>query len=201
MREDFLDGLYSRLYVMSCTQVMKWCAWLVFVFLGNCHQRQANNGKVIDLTYRDGVTLFSVKFTGSDTIWLKNAYQDTELGKAYHEANYFLLNKTQVNQLDSLLEAYDTDAMDSSWTGAASIGWQYILAIRSSSERPTYLHNSVNSERVDPLAQLLIDISQKSEWLPTTHGHKFYSEMYFARHRSPRQLSKPAKLLPDQTDR
>ena len=180
---------------------MKWCAWLVFAFLGNCRQHQANSGKVVDLTYRDGVTLFSVKFTGSDTIWLKNNYQDAELGKAYHKANYFLLNKIQVNQLDSLLDEYDTDTMDSSWAGAAAVGWQYILAIQTSSDTPIYLHNSVNSERVDPLAQLLIDISQKSDWLPSAHGHKFYSEMYFARHRSPWQLSKSAKLAPDRADR
>lgn len=176
---------------------MKRCAWVFLVFLGNCHQRQANSGKVVDLTYRDGVNLFSVKFTGSDTVWLKNSYQDAGLRKAYHKANYFLLNKIQVNQLDSLLDEYDTDAMDSSWAGAAAIGWQYILAIQTSSDRPIYLHNSVNSERADPLAELLIDISQKSEWLPSEHGHKFYSEMYFARHRSPWQLSKPAKLVPD----
>ncbi|WP_146151636.1 hypothetical protein [Dyadobacter jiangsuensis] len=153
------------------------------------------------MTYRDGVTLFSVKFTGSDTIWLKNNYQDEGLGKAYHKANYFLLNKIQVNQLDSLLDEYDTEAMDSSWAGASAVGWQYILAIQTCSDRPIYLHNSVNSERVDPLAQLLMDISQKSDWLPSAHGHKFYSEMYFATHRSPWQLSKPAKLVPDRTDR
>lgn len=80
---------------------------------------------MIDLTYRDGVNSFSVKFTGSDTIWIKNNYRDAELGKADQEANYFLLSKTQVNQFDSLLEEYDTDAMDSSWAGAVAIGWQY----------------------------------------------------------------------------
>ncbi|MDR6809602.1 hypothetical protein J2Y45_006680 [Dyadobacter sp. BE34] len=186
---------------MSCTQIMKWCAWLILLFLTNCHQRQTDSGKVIDLTYRDGVNSFSVKFTGSDTIWLKNNYRDAELGKAYHEANYFLLNKTQVNQLDSLLEEYDTDAMDSSWAGAAAIGWQYILALRSSSHAPTYLHNSVNSENVDPVAELLIDISQKSKWLPSLHEHKFFSEMYLSRHRSPQHISKPAMLVPDRADR
>jgi hypothetical protein len=149
-----------------------------------CGALQSESGAVVDLTYRDGANAFSIQHTGGDTVWARNYYSDEKADKAPQSEYYFVLTQRQASYLDSILKTVDPSTMDSSWAVPFVDGSQYILSLRPSDTSPTYLHNSVNSDSPDPIAEWLIDASQKSTWLPSFHGHAFTSEMYLWRHRT-----------------
>lgn len=157
---------------------------LLCLFMVRCGASEGGPGAMVGLTYFDGTNAFSIQHMGGDTVWVKNYYSDEKVGKASLGEYYFILTEQQTSYLDSILTTVNPGIMDSSWAESSVVdGSHYILAIKPTGTSPTYLHNSVNSESADPITEWLINVSQKSKWVPSFHGHVFTSEMYLVRHK------------------
>ncbi|MDR6804608.1 hypothetical protein J2Y45_003084 [Dyadobacter sp. BE34] len=168
------------------------------LFMVRCGASEGGPGAMVDLTYIDVTKAFSIQHMWGDTVWVKNYYSDEKVGKVPEGEYYFILTERQISYLDSILMTINPDTTDSSWAESTVVdGSHYILAIKPTGTSPTYIHNSVNSDGPDPVSEWLINASQKSKWVPSSHGHVFISEMYLLRHK-PTEIDKEhtEKYLP-----
>ncbi|MCF0049289.1 hypothetical protein LXM25_04415 [Dyadobacter sp. LJ53] len=157
-------------------------AYLLYLSMMGCGLHQTDSGIVIDLTYMDLASAFSVRYTGGDTIWMKNYNPGKVLVKAFQKNNYLILTEPHKRHLDSLLTKHNYGAMDSTWVEPLVDGSHYVLFIKPASSSSTYLHNSVNSDLPTPVAKYVVNITKKSKWLPCLHNHSYTSEKYLFRH-------------------
>jgi len=149
---------------------------LLIMLLASCNKK--SSFEEFDFSYRCETTDFSIKFTQSDTVFIKQNFDiNDSIDATDSNTNYFaVLNETDRKKFDDLLSDLDFKKYDAEYCQHYKDGREYQLYIKNKyGENNIYVHSTEAPKELDALAEWIYSVKTKLSLTKTDRNLSFIS--------------------------